>query len=84
LFSNILCHKPARQTVSKAFILYADDTVILSESERDLQAQLDAFHKYCLIWKLKVNKPVTCLASRKVSKSFKNKENKNGDKLSPV
>jgi hypothetical protein len=96
LFSNILCHKPVRQTVSKAFIkstnaqyiffflqflndletfleaknvtglesissdlenqlniylklfiiLYADDTVILSESESDLQAQLDAFHKY--------------------------------------
>jgi hypothetical protein len=36
-------------------ILYADDTVILSESESDLQAQLDAFHEYCLTWKLKVN-----------------------------
>jgi hypothetical protein len=32
-----------------------DDTVILSESESDLQAQLDAFHEYCLTWKLKVN-----------------------------
>ena len=39
----------------KLFIIYADDTVILSESESDLQAQLDAFHKYCLTWKLKVN-----------------------------
>jgi hypothetical protein len=36
-------------------ILYADDTVILSESQSDLQAQLDAFHEYCLTWKLKVN-----------------------------
>jgi hypothetical protein len=36
-------------------ILYADDTVILSEPESDLQAQLDAFHEYCLTWKLKVN-----------------------------
>ena len=36
-------------------ILYADDTVILSESESDLHAQLDAFHEYCLTWKLKVN-----------------------------
>ena len=36
-------------------ILYADDTVILSESESDLQAHLDAFHEYCLTWKLKVN-----------------------------
>jgi hypothetical protein len=37
-------------------ILYSDDTVILSESESDLQAQLDAFHEYCLTWKLKENK----------------------------
>jgi hypothetical protein len=29
--------------------------ILLSESESDLQAQLDAFHEYCLIWKLKVN-----------------------------
>jgi sorting nexin-29 len=36
-------------------ILYTDDTVILSESESDLQAQLDAFYEYCLTWKLKVN-----------------------------
>jgi hypothetical protein len=36
-------------------ILYADDTVILTESESDLQAQLVAFHEYCLTWKLKVN-----------------------------
>ena len=36
-------------------ILYPDDTVILSESESDLQAQLDAFQEYCLTWKLKVN-----------------------------
>jgi hypothetical protein len=36
-------------------ILYADDTVILSESESDLQAQHDAFHEYCLTWNLKVN-----------------------------
>ena len=35
-------------------ILYADDTVILSESESDLQAQRDAFPEYCLTWKLKV------------------------------
>ena len=34
-------------------ILYADDTVMLSESESDLQ--LDAFHEYCLTWNLKAN-----------------------------
>ena len=36
-------------------MLYADDTDILSESQSDLQAQLGAFHEYCLTWKLKVN-----------------------------
>ena len=29
--------------------------LLLSESESDLQAQLDTFHEYCLTWKLKVN-----------------------------
>ena len=40
----------------KLFILlYADDTVVLSESRSDLQTQLDNFHEYCIKWKLKVN-----------------------------
>jgi hypothetical protein len=71
-------------------ILYADDTVILSESESDLQAQLDAVHEYCLTWKLKVNIDKTKIVifgsvrtPQKVSKSFKKKENKNGYKFSP-
>ena len=29
--------------------------ITLSESESDIQAQLDVFHEYCLTWKLKVN-----------------------------
>lgn len=36
-------------------ILYADDTVLLSESPTDLQKQLDSLNNYCNIWKLKVN-----------------------------
>lgn len=36
-------------------ILYADDTALLAESEKDLQRQLNALHDYCLTWKLKVN-----------------------------
>jgi hypothetical protein len=35
--------------------LYVDDTALLAETANDLQAQLDAFHKYCHLWKLKVN-----------------------------
>ena len=36
-------------------ILYADDTVLLSETPEDLQKQLDLFYEYCTAWKLKVN-----------------------------
>ncbi len=36
-------------------ILYADDTVILAESEKELQQQLDALHEYCIENKLSVN-----------------------------
>ena len=36
-------------------ILYADDTVLMSESAADLQKQLDSFQDYCTLWKLKVN-----------------------------
>ena len=40
----------------KLFILlYADDTILFSESKEDLQLQLDIFHEYCSMWKLKVN-----------------------------
>ena len=41
---------------TKLFILlYADDTVILSESVEDLQAGLQTYEEYCNIWKLEVN-----------------------------
>ena len=36
-------------------ILYADGTVILSESKDGLQKALDIFELYCEIWKLQVN-----------------------------
>ena len=36
-------------------ILYADDTVIVSENEDDLQKALDMYQKYCEQWKLTVN-----------------------------
>ncbi|XP_063404651.1 uncharacterized protein LOC134688110 [Mytilus trossulus] len=34
-----------------------DDTVLMSETQVDLQKQLDALKKYCDTWKLKVNVP---------------------------
>jgi hypothetical protein len=36
-------------------ILYADDTVILSETKEGMQQALDIFESYCEIWKLQVN-----------------------------
>ena len=36
-------------------ILYADDTVIISESAEGLQKQLNDLYDYCNEWKLKVN-----------------------------
>ena len=36
-------------------LLYADDTVIMSESKEDMQNQLNVFNDFCKKWKLKVN-----------------------------
>ena len=40
-------------------LLYADDTVIFSNSERGLQKCLDTLHAYCMKWKLNVNSDKT-------------------------
>jgi len=36
-------------------LLYADDTILLAESESDLQNSLNVFEDYCSQWKLKAN-----------------------------
>ena len=36
-------------------LLYADDTVLISESAEDLQVYLNPFEQYCTKWKLTVN-----------------------------
>ena len=36
-------------------LLYADDTVIFSDNELDMQQALNVFEKYCSEWKLTVN-----------------------------
>ena len=36
-------------------LLYADDTVILSDDAMSFQKCLDYFNEYCQIWKLKIN-----------------------------
>ena len=52
-------------------ILYADDTVILSNSAKDLQQSLNNLESYCLDWRLKVNPnktKITIFGGRKVKK----------------
>ena len=42
--------------ILKLFVLlYGDDTIILSENERDLQTDLDSVQEYCTKFKLIVN-----------------------------
>ena len=36
-------------------LLYADDTIILAENERNLQTALDSVYEYCTEFKLIVN-----------------------------
>ena len=48
--------------------MYADDTALMAESPVELQKQLDSFHEYCEIWKLKVNvekTKIVCFSSGK-------------------
>ena len=36
-------------------LLYVEDTTIMTESECELQAALNAAHHYCTLWKLAIN-----------------------------
>ena len=36
-------------------LMYADDTVVLAESEGEMQRSLNTLHEYCEEWKLKIN-----------------------------
>ena len=36
-------------------LLYADDTVIISETRQDLQLELDIVENYCNKWKIILN-----------------------------
>ena len=36
-------------------LLYADDTIIMAESEQDLQTALDAVFSFCKLWYLELN-----------------------------
>jgi len=50
-----MCSEKLNIFVKLFSLLYADDTIILSETEADMQYALAIFEKYCHHWKLKVN-----------------------------
>ena len=50
-----MCSENLNIFVKLFSLLYADDTIILSENEADMQYVLAIFEKYCHHWKLKVN-----------------------------
>ena len=50
-------------------LLYADDTMIMAESECELQAALSAAHHYCTLWKLAINTQITKLMIFSIGKS---------------
>ena len=59
---------------SRQSILYADDTVLLAESPFDLQNQINAFHEYCRLWKLRINvnkTKVLVFGSRRLPQNLK-------------
>jgi hypothetical protein len=39
-----------------SILLYADDIVIIAESENELQTILDTVHEWCSNWRLKINR----------------------------
>jgi hypothetical protein len=50
-----ISHKEFGMYFKLFIILYADDTVLLSETSENLQENLNIFDKYCKEWKLQVN-----------------------------
>ena len=50
-----LCQNELTMYMKLFLILYADDTVLLSENEDGLKKTLDVFEQYCNAWKLRVN-----------------------------
>ena len=50
-------------------LIYADDTIIMAESECEMQAALNAAHHYCTLWKLAINTQKTTVMIFSAGKS---------------
>ena len=53
--TNIIDIETGRVMLKLFALLYADDTVIISDNKKDFQEALNAFSYYCRKWKLKIN-----------------------------
>lgn len=58
-FINNNCDSIELNSINMFLLLYADDTVIFSESVSGLQKMLDSLHSYTTEWDLSVNKEKT-------------------------
>ena len=52
---NLVTSEDSTAWLKLLLLLYADDTIIVSDNESDFQKCLDAFNDYCLEWHLNVN-----------------------------
>ena len=55
IFDTTTCHPVQLHTTYLNCLLYADDLLLLSETENGLQSCLNSLENYCNQWKLKVN-----------------------------
>ena len=58
-------------TYNLSILLYADDIVLLSENETNLQCMLDKLHEWCIKWNMKVNEAKTNVVHFRLKKQLK-------------
>ena len=59
--------KFAGQKISIHVLLYADDMVLISEREDDLQLMLNKMNEWCNKWRIKVNKSKSKIVHRSIT-----------------
>ena len=60
--------------VNVTLLLYADDIVILSENEADIQSLLNETEKWCYQWRMKINSEKTQIVHFRPKRTSKTKE----------
>ena len=71
---SLQCQEQIEKFISLFVLLYADDTIILAESDVELQNALFVFENYCTNWKLSVNvdkTKVIVFSKRKIRRNAK-------------